>query len=143
MNTYRLTEVRAYEVKADSREEAEEMFSEYGPEVSTEDPVVDLGVQESGITVGAPLDFGPKNAMEVALSIESVKASSFWRSNEILYGVVYDERVGIEFDVRRETTGLWIVNDDDGRNHGATDLKVALELAIKSNAERQSGGRTA
>jgi hypothetical protein len=45
LKTYRLTEVRAYEVKADSREEAGEMISEHGPEVSVEDPVSDLGLQ--------------------------------------------------------------------------------------------------
>lgn len=67
---------------------------------------------------------------EKALDITTVKSAHFVADS----GVVYDESVGIEFDVRYLDNGRWNVNDDEGRNYKSASLKRALRKAIKANS---------
>lgn len=46
---FTITEVCTYEVEAETREQAEEAFAEYGPEISVESPVTFLGADERTI----------------------------------------------------------------------------------------------
>lgn len=72
-------------------------------------------------------------ATQAALNIRTVKHVRLsTREHGGLGGTVYDESVGIEFDVR--TDGCkWNVNDDDGRTFSAFTLRRALRKAIAAN----------
>lgn len=72
-----------------------------------------------------------------ALEVPGIKDASFWQDPRRLgdntyRGVVYDEVVGQEYDVREVRFG-WIVNDDWGGDHFGLTIRHAILKARVAN----------